>query len=574
MFLSKHLFPFLLACAVTAADQSALRGTQLSAVSSRNLITNQCNDGNACTADSYDDVSGTCVHDVIMCDDGDPTTFDTCDPTSGCKYLAPYYYNFSDSTADPTLTLSSDTYFYEDKSTLTQGEVSQIISWIKAKVTEIRIPYCLKQFYPRPSGISACPSGKEKVGELCYPVCPSGYYRDGIQCIQNCLPGWTDLGKDCVLEETSYARTGYVWRFGDPYSDNVLFSRCEADWGVGNCERCGIFVYPKCKPGYNLQAGCDICQAIEPEGCETTGSSYVCTKTVIAGDPSNFACASGLEEQGGQCFMPCKPGFNGDGPFCLQSCNLNTTNGDAGATSSNMEPYCGSKPSDETIAQSVVAANIANLGLEFVPLRDISAGFNGVKIGYHFAASNTAIGEALIWLASKLQNLWAEHAWTGDTPYGATLWERIEEVQAGSTPSKLFYQGNVDSKAYSAVTNYNYIVANNFAEMTSPEIDLMLNEKLNLSDAIYVKHIWAMLQFNEIALFKQWPIAQTLLDEVSLIDISVIASFAAAYSEQNCFEVIPFPYQASSTSMPIEVSNSSLANQTACTPTSSPACSP
>ena len=44
-----------------------------------------CDDGNACTADSCDASLG-CVHAPIACNDGDPCTRDACDPAIGCTH--------------------------------------------------------------------------------------------------------------------------------------------------------------------------------------------------------------------------------------------------------------------------------------------------------------------------------------------------------------------------------------------------------------------------------------------------------------------------------------------------------
>jgi hypothetical protein len=46
-------------------------------------ISDECNDDNACTADSCDPASG-CVYTPISCDDSDACTADSCDPASGC----------------------------------------------------------------------------------------------------------------------------------------------------------------------------------------------------------------------------------------------------------------------------------------------------------------------------------------------------------------------------------------------------------------------------------------------------------------------------------------------------------
>jgi hypothetical protein len=54
----------------------------------RCLATLSCDDGNACTTDLCDLVTGSCSHGVTSCDDANPCTTDTCDPTLGCQHTA------------------------------------------------------------------------------------------------------------------------------------------------------------------------------------------------------------------------------------------------------------------------------------------------------------------------------------------------------------------------------------------------------------------------------------------------------------------------------------------------------
>ncbi|MCB0761407.1 MAG: hypothetical protein KDC12_07800 [Flavobacteriales bacterium] len=48
---------------------------------------NSCDDENACTYDWYDPESCSCQHDEIDCDDGNPCTFDDCYPEIGCVHI-------------------------------------------------------------------------------------------------------------------------------------------------------------------------------------------------------------------------------------------------------------------------------------------------------------------------------------------------------------------------------------------------------------------------------------------------------------------------------------------------------
>ncbi|HOC68785.1 MAG: Dictyostelium (slime mold) repeat protein [Candidatus Hydrogenedentes bacterium ADurb.Bin101] len=49
-----------------------------------------CDDSNPCTTDSYDPESGGCVHTQLDCDDGDECTIDSCDPETGLCLHTPY----------------------------------------------------------------------------------------------------------------------------------------------------------------------------------------------------------------------------------------------------------------------------------------------------------------------------------------------------------------------------------------------------------------------------------------------------------------------------------------------------
>ncbi len=50
-----------------------------------NTVSN-CDDGDACTDDSCDPITG-CQHTPVLCDDGDPCTTDFCDPVTGCQHV-------------------------------------------------------------------------------------------------------------------------------------------------------------------------------------------------------------------------------------------------------------------------------------------------------------------------------------------------------------------------------------------------------------------------------------------------------------------------------------------------------
>lgn len=65
-----------------------------------------------------------------------------------------------------------------------------------------------------------------------------------------------------------------------------MYKRCHKKFGVGNCEKWGLIVYPKCKPGYSA-FGCCICRP--SPNCKSVGLGprfdISCYKKIIIGNP-------------------------------------------------------------------------------------------------------------------------------------------------------------------------------------------------------------------------------------------------------------------------------------------------
>ena len=51
------------------------------------VIILNCDDGNACTDDSFDTATCSCVHSPVVCDDNNACTDDSCDPQNGCEHI-------------------------------------------------------------------------------------------------------------------------------------------------------------------------------------------------------------------------------------------------------------------------------------------------------------------------------------------------------------------------------------------------------------------------------------------------------------------------------------------------------
>ncbi|MCX6781229.1 MAG: hypothetical protein NT003_03910 [Candidatus Magasanikbacteria bacterium] len=61
-------------------------GQQTGACQFNPLPGKQCLDATVCTKDDICNSNGSCVGSKVSCDDGNPCTSDTCDPVSGCKF--------------------------------------------------------------------------------------------------------------------------------------------------------------------------------------------------------------------------------------------------------------------------------------------------------------------------------------------------------------------------------------------------------------------------------------------------------------------------------------------------------
>jgi len=140
--------------------------------------------------------------------------------------------------------------------------------------------------------VSACPSGTEQSGALCYPPCEANYTGIGPVCWQDCPAGYTDTG-----------------------------AFCQPDWVWGDNSACPS--YDKCGLLYNDTRGCVKC----PEGmaangciCQTPGETFA-KNSYGRGAGVVMICADGLQEQAGLCYKPCQdPNTTPVGPICWAEC--------------------------------------------------------------------------------------------------------------------------------------------------------------------------------------------------------------------------------------------------------------
>ena len=185
---------------------------------------------------------------------------------------------------------------------------------------------CLKHSYGRGVGtalINRCHDDEEAYGALCYPVCRDGYQAIGC-CIcrqRGCPPDFQDDGATTCIKPQPYGRgAGFFWKFSDGLNDKGMFQRCEGRNGVGNCEKSGAIVYPKCRSGFRA-IGCCICSPRCPD--EMTDLGISCEKHAYGRGvgASRLGCADDKENDAALCYVQCKDDYYGVGPVCWQNCS-------------------------------------------------------------------------------------------------------------------------------------------------------------------------------------------------------------------------------------------------------------
>jgi len=184
---------------------------------------------------------------------------------------------------------------------------------------------CLRNSTGRGAGTIppvVCKDDEEIYGGLCYPKCRDGFESVGCCLCRHigCPPGFTDDGVATCIKPEAYGRgVGYPWKFGDIVSKNGMLKRCEADYGVGNCEEYGLVIYPKCKSGFH-NVGCCICSPDCPAGMNDMGIS--CAKETYGRGTGTARpqCPDNEEEDAFLCYNKCQSGFHGIGPVCWENC--------------------------------------------------------------------------------------------------------------------------------------------------------------------------------------------------------------------------------------------------------------
>ncbi len=245
---------------------------------------------------------------------------------------------------------------------MTPGDKELVMQWIAQQVTNSKYDYCYRKSYGRGAGepLSTCPQGTERKDLLCYTLCKSGYEGNGPVCWQNCPSGYRDDNATTCWKPNSYGRgAGYPAKVGEFNLDKAR-KRC-ADEHPEGCEKDGLVIYPKCKPGFT-NAGCCICSPDCPPGMTNSGAGCI-KQSYGRGAGKPMGCKDGLEKGPADllCYLPCQKGYHGDGPVCWQNC-ISTQPEECGAGCATTKEACGQKTSSMVTAPIMLAVNILTLG--------------------------------------------------------------------------------------------------------------------------------------------------------------------------------------------------------------------
>jgi hypothetical protein len=133
---------------------------------------------------------------------------------------------------------------------------------------------------------------------LCYPNCQSGYTGVGPVCWQNCGSGYVDDGAFCRKPLVTVAKQTYGRGVG-----TIPFDCGSKQYDFGLC-------YPHCRSGFN---------GVGPMCWGSGWDFFKSYGRGVGGIPTS--CTGGNSEyQAGLCYTPCRSGFYPVGPVCWEEC--------------------------------------------------------------------------------------------------------------------------------------------------------------------------------------------------------------------------------------------------------------
>ena len=410
-------------------------------------------------------------------------------------------------------------------SPLTINEMARVMQWISVKTSAARLPFCWRQSKGRGVGkIMECPTGYVKEGLICFTPCKANETGADNWCYQNCPAGFRNDGLYCG-KPSAYSRgAGYViW-------DRA---KCEKENPQG-CEQGGAIWYPKCRAGFHGVV--TQCSVSCPSGFEDIGVS--CKKpTSKRGVVYANTCPAGLvkDPTGEICYPACEAGsvagiqeayinagpknkYTGVGPVCWQNCPSQHPV-DCGAGCATTKGECAKSVLTMTTSPIIAAVKIAALVVTFGG-SSAATGSAGAAVGGGKLIANSPKLVKLAQLADKLQR------------FAKTYKTSIDAVTTSKT---------VVLALKSEIEIFATEFANNFGDMTSPEIEKEIDARFSKEAAFEIKkewgrhHVGLMMEANAI------NTAHNVLSVAGIADPTGLVGVVSAFTNPLCKDDTPFP---------------------------------
>lgn len=467
----------------------------------------------------------------------------------------------------------SDT-IYENIPIMTNSDISAVMDWIKGRVTAVKSPFCWKKTYGRgvgdvlicppgtipdetggPVGLCypKCKDGYTGVGPVCWQICPSDYTNTGVFCskgggstyapsrLADCPSGYTNMGLTCFKGASTYGKycTTIFKKF--PCSEGYTDMGCFCAKGAISLGMSSMV----CPNGYFRGADAR-CHKNCPPGETNTGeyclnplktitkATYVRGAGVMRSD-----CVDGLVKDGALCYPKCSDGMYGVGPVCWQTCPNGMVDCAAGCAISSNE--CASGVANMVLSPIVLAATIGMtvVGAGKAPsaaqqLFTIGKGSVKVektsKIGLAAGKCLEKISEGV----SKVKDL--------------TVVKKAIAFNSSDVGKVTKAYGKTAYLEYKMVEQYKKSYSEDFATVTSPDINAQLDQNFHPDVAKYLKEYWAGIQMKEMADQLAFQIANDVMDGLSIISIAEPTGIMGAgiatvqaFTKPICAGNVPFP---------------------------------
>lgn len=420
----------------------------------------------------------------------------------------------------PTTTAPADR-----PSPLTINEMEHVMQWISVKTSAARLPFCWRQSFGRGAGKSMiCSPGYVQEGGVCFTPCKADEKGVDEVCYKNCPAGLRDDGLYCG-KPAAYSRgAGYViW-------DKA---KCEKENPQG-CEQGGAIWYPKCRPGFHGVA--TQCSVSCPEGFEDIGVS--CKKPTNKRRVTFLTnCEPGLvkDPTGALCYPACGNGsvagiqetyinagpqnkYKGVGPVCWQNCP-SQQDVDCGAGCATTKGECAKAVLTMTASPIIAAVKIAALIVTFGGSSAATASAGATAAGSKLVANFPKLAK-LAALADKLQKLY-----------------KANEAAIKAAAATKTILGAIKSETELFAAEF----ANNFGDMTSPEIEKEIDRRFSPAAAIEVKKAWGVRHLALMMEANSIVTAKNVIDVAGIADPTGLVGVVSAFTNPICKDDTPFP---------------------------------